>query len=147
MGLKTHKTWFDFWQEQEIFLFSRVFPGALGLTQSSVFCILQYYFTGQIQQGHEYDHSPQSNAEVKVSSYVSVLPYALMVWCLIMQRDKFKFTFTSGFIQDAAERTPRLGRVIASGGERVVEQRCTCRFQCTPWCGWENIEPLLLRSL
>jgi len=20
-----------------------------------------------------------------------------------------------------------------SGGERVVEQRCTCHFQCTPW--------------
>ena len=51
------------------------------------------------------------------------------------------------YIQDAAERTPRFGRVIASGGKRVVEQRCTCRFQCRPWCGWENIEPLLLRSL
>jgi len=42
-------------------------------------------------------------------------------------------------LQDAAERTPRFGRGIASGGERVVEQRCTCRFQCTPWRGWENI--------
>jgi len=31
--------------------------------------------------------------------------------------------------------------------ERVVEQRCKCRFQCTPWRGWENIEPLLLRRL
>ena len=31
-----------------------------------------------MQQGHEYDHSPQSSAEVKkVSSYVSALPYAL----------------------------------------------------------------------
>lgn len=99
MGLKTYKTWFDFWQEQENFLFCRVFQWALGLTQPSVLCILWYYFTRQIQQGHEYDHSPQSNAEVKkVSSYASALPYALMVWCLIMQRDKFKVTFTRGFV-------------------------------------------------
>jgi len=98
MGLKTYKTWFDFWQEQEIFLFSRVFQGALGLTQSSVLCILRCCFIGQIQQGHEYDRSPHSNAEVKVSSYASALPYALMLWCLIMQKDKFKFAFTSGFI-------------------------------------------------
>lgn len=62
-------------------------------------CILWYYFTGQIQQGHDYDHSPQSNAEVKkVSSYASALPYALMVWCLLMQMDKFKFTFARGFV-------------------------------------------------
>ena len=53
------------------------------------------------------------------------------------------------YVQGAAERTPRFGRVIASGGERdqwcreVIKQRC--RFQCTPWRGWENIEPLLLR--
>ena len=61
--------------------------------------ILWYYFIGQIQLGQEYDHSPQSNAEVKkVSSYASALPYALIEWCLILQRDKFKFTFTSGFI-------------------------------------------------
>ena len=38
-------------------------------------------------------------------------------------------------IQGAAERTPRFGRGIASGGEHVIEQRCTCRFQCTPWRG------------
>jgi hypothetical protein len=50
-------------------------------------------------------------------------------------------------VQGAAERTPRFESGIASGGERVVEQRCTCRFQCTPWCDRENIEPLLLRSL
>jgi hypothetical protein len=50
-------------------------------------------------------------------------------------------------IQSVAERTPRFGSGIASGGERIVEQQCTCRFQCTPWRGWENIEPLLLRSL
>jgi len=75
---KDYKTLFDFWQEQEICLFSRVFQGALGLTQSSVLCILRYYFNGKMQQGHEYDHSPQSSAEVKkVSSYVSALPYAL----------------------------------------------------------------------
>jgi hypothetical protein len=76
-----------------------VFQQALGLLQSYVLCILWCYFTGQIQQGHEYDNSPQSNAEVKkVSSNASALPYALMIWCLIMQRDKFKFTFASGFI-------------------------------------------------
>ena len=51
------------------------------------------------------------------------------------------------------ERIPLFGRGIASvgsaysGGERVVEQRCTCRFQCTPWRGRENIDPLFLRSL
>jgi hypothetical protein len=50
-------------------------------------------------------------------------------------------------IQGAAERMPRFGRGIASGWERVVEQRCTCRFQCTPWRGRENSERLLLRSL
>ena len=50
-------------------------------------------------------------------------------------------------VQGAAERTPRFGRGIASDGECVVEQRCTCRFQCTPWRGWENIKPLLFRSL
>jgi len=56
------------------------------------------------------------------------------------------------YIQDAAERTPLFGWVIASGGgayssgDYVVEQRCTCRFQYIPWCGRENIEPLLLRS-
>ena len=39
-------------------------------------------------------------------------------------------------IQGAAERTPRFGRGIASDGERVVEQRCTCRFQYTmAWLG------------
>ena len=47
-------------------------------------------------------------------------------------------------IQGAAEITPRFGRGIALGGERVVEQWCTCRFQFTPRRGWENIEPLLL---
>jgi hypothetical protein len=50
-------------------------------------------------------------------------------------------------VQGAAERTPRFGRGIASGGERVVERRCTCRFQCTPWRGRENNEPLVLRRL
>ena len=34
-----------------------------------------------------------------------------------------------------------------SSGERVVEQRCTYCFQCIPWRGWKNTEPLLLRSL
>jgi predicted transcriptional regulator len=53
----------------------------------------------------------------------------------------------TSILQGVAERTPRFGRGIASGGERVVEQRCTCRFQCTPWRGQENIELLLLRSL
>ena len=52
-----------------------------------------------------------------------------------------------GEIQGSAEKTPQFGRGIASGGERVVEQRCMCRFQFTPWRGQENIEPLLLRSL
>jgi len=50
-------------------------------------------------------------------------------------------------LQGSAERNPRFGRGIDSGWERVVKQRCTCRFQCTPWRGQENIEPLLLRSL
>jgi hypothetical protein len=65
MGWKTYKSWFDLWQEQEIFLYPRVFQLALGLIQSSVLCILLYYFIGKMQQGQEDDHSLQSNAEVK----------------------------------------------------------------------------------
>ena len=56
-------------------------------------------------------------------------------------------TLLVDIVQDAAERTPLFGRGIASGGEGIVEQRYTCRFQCTPWRGRENIGPLLLRSL
>jgi hypothetical protein len=72
MGWKIYKSWFDFWQEQEIFLFSKVFQPALALTQPSVQCILWSHFLGQMQKGHEDDHSPESNAEVKnVSSYAT----------------------------------------------------------------------------
>jgi hypothetical protein len=65
MGWKTYKSWFDLWQEQEIFLYPKVFQPALGLIQSSVLCILWYYFTGKLQQDQEDDHSLHSNAEVK----------------------------------------------------------------------------------
>ena len=78
-------------------------------------------------------------------------------WCpeFVHLCNRRRFSMTSGFrlyrmrqkeLPDLGGAYLRVGRAF-SGGERVVEQRCTCRFQCTPWRGRENTEPLLLRSL
>jgi hypothetical protein len=41
----------------------------------------------------EADHLPSSNAEVRnASCYASAPSFALMLWCLIKQRDNFTFT-------------------------------------------------------
>ena len=62
------------------------------------------------------------------------------------------YTYTV-YIQFAAERTPRFGRVIASGGDRVPWWGARRRtavympFAVYTWRGFEKIEPLLLRSL
>jgi len=51
-------------------------------------------FLAITQLGHEIDHLPPSNAEVKNAwSYISTLRYVFMAWRLVKHRDNFTFTF------------------------------------------------------
>jgi hypothetical protein len=57
--------WFNSQQQQEIFLFSRVFRLALWSTQPSIQYVTQVLSSGAKQLKHEADHSPISSAEGK----------------------------------------------------------------------------------
>jgi hypothetical protein len=84
---------------QEIFLFaaSRL---AQGPAQPPAQWVVEAVSPGVKWPGHEVNHSPPSNAEVrKVWSYTFIPPYTFMMWCLniyyhelnIKQGDNFTF--------------------------------------------------------
>jgi hypothetical protein len=77
MKQTTNEIWFDFQQEQEVFVFSEVSRPALGHTQS-----YQHNGYGQSLSGAEYkaSHSLPSSAKIKnAGSYTSIPPYTYMV--------------------------------------------------------------------
>jgi hypothetical protein len=51
-------------------------------------------FPGVKWPGHETDHSPPSNAEVKYCSHASTSAYVFMAWCVVKHTDNFTFTVT-----------------------------------------------------
>jgi hypothetical protein len=70
------RPWFDFWQGEEIFLFSTTFSPYLGPTQP-IKWVPRSLFPGLKRRGSEADHSPPSSAEVKNGWALPALPICL----------------------------------------------------------------------
>jgi hypothetical protein len=66
-GLEAERPWFDFHQEQEIFLYSTASRLALGPTQWAISPTVK-------RPGREADHSPLSSAGIKNGKAVPPLP-------------------------------------------------------------------------
>jgi hypothetical protein len=64
-------------------------------TQTPIHWIRGAVSLGIKQPGRKSDHSPPSSVKVKNAwSYTATPQYVFMAWCLVKNRDNFKFTFT-----------------------------------------------------
>jgi hypothetical protein len=83
---------FNFWKGKEFFLLDTASRPALEPTQPPIQWVPGALSQGLRRPGHEADHSPPLNAEVKNAwSYTSTLPYVFMARCLVKHRDEFIF--------------------------------------------------------
>jgi hypothetical protein len=70
---------FNFWQGQEVFLYSTAPGPTLGPTQPPIQCIQGALSPEVKQAGYEADHSPASSAEVKNGGAILPLLHGLIV--------------------------------------------------------------------
>ena len=123
------------------------------LTVTSETCTLILFFClhpGVLSRLFLWDFLPTTVHILPVYTWILHTTYLNFLVKLLCMKCLPLFPYFSRLIPNTGcgrKKTPIWEGRAYSGWELVVEQRCTCRFQCTPWHGWVNIEPLLLRSL